>query len=299
MRYRNVEQAYIAYQNGNNVIKKLKELSKKQETTPEMIEIAYDMQAGTYISSCTNYQERWSLYCDEISEILQTYTQEGDRVLDVGTGELTTLTGVASSCFAQAERIYASDISWSRLSCGVDFFRDRSGLSPSRLQVLVSDLFRLPFGDGSIDLIWTSHALEPNGGREREALAELFRVAKRKLVLFEPSYENNSTAGKARMDQHGYIKNLPKIIDSLGGKCDDIIRIKNVSNPLNPTFAHIITPPKRPSAETVWACPSTGASMVEQADCFWCESARLAYPILQGIPVLREDAAILASHLRR
>ena len=39
-------------------------------------------------------------------------------------------------------------------------------------------------------------------------LRELFRVTKKKLVLFEPSYELNSEEGKVRMDRLGYIKDI-------------------------------------------------------------------------------------------
>ena len=64
----------------------------------------------------------------------------------------------------------------------------------------------------------SSHALEPNGGRLKQLMAELFRVTIDKLVLFEPCYEINTDAGKERMDRLGYIKNLDGVIAELGGK---------------------------------------------------------------------------------
>ena len=53
--------------------------------------------------------------------------------------------------------------------------------------------------------------MEPNGGREKEALLELSRIARKYLVLIEPAYEYASEKGKERMDLHGYVKNLPDV----------------------------------------------------------------------------------------
>jgi ubiquinone/menaquinone biosynthesis C-methylase UbiE len=32
--------------------------------------------------------------------------------------------------------------------------------------LVVADLFHIPFADNSVDVVYTSHSLEPNGGRE-------------------------------------------------------------------------------------------------------------------------------------
>ena len=41
-------------------------------------------------------------------------------------------------------------------------------------------------------------------------------MAKRKLILFEPSYELNSKDGQKRMDSLGYVKNIEGEVDKLG-----------------------------------------------------------------------------------
>ena len=40
----------------------------------------------------------------------------------------------------------------------------------------------------SVDIIYTNHSLEPNGGREEVILKELLRVTNKYLILFEPIY---------------------------------------------------------------------------------------------------------------
>jgi len=35
--------------------------------------------------------------------------------------------------------------------------------------------------------------------------------------------------------------------------------------------------------------------MQRRGDCYWSEASRLAYPIIGGIPVLREESAIYAT----
>ena len=72
----------------------------------------------------------------------------------------------------------------------------------------VGNMFHIPFADNSIDIVYTSHSMEPNGGREKEAMAELYRVAGKYLVLLEPSYELATDDGKQRMDRLGYVKGM-------------------------------------------------------------------------------------------
>lgn len=302
MFYGDLRYARAAFQRGDNVTTLLKQQFEVKHNSPEIIEIAYDLQAGSYIDSVKKNRSSWEAYVDEISSILRLYLTETDSILDVGTGEMTTLAGVAKSCYGGASDYYACDISWSRLIKGKGFLSEELCKPIAhKINPFVANLFHLPFVDDAIDVIWTSHALEPNGGKEKEALSELLRVSRKKLVLFEPYYEENSFEGRARMDQLGYIKGIPDVIKECGATCDDIIPLKNISNPLNPTYAFIITPSCRATEsrkDLLWACPATLLPMSHSGDCFWSEYSMFAYPIIQGIPILRPESAILASALK-
>lgn len=300
MLYCDLQSAKAIYERGDNVTSFLKECFGLDNNSPEIIEIAYDLQAGSYIDSVNRNREHWRKYTSEISDIISKHYSEGDTVLDVGTGEMTTLAGVAASCYSGLGDYFACDISWSRLQKGRQFLQAELGSSlSSKFQPIVADLFSLPFSDNSIDIVWTSHALEPNGGREKEAFGELLRVTRKKLIVFEPYYEKNSPEGKLRMERLGYVREIPKAVEDAGAKCDEIIPISNVSNPLNPTYAFVISPQAQKKNQTeLWACPATRLPMEKLQDCYWSDRSLLAYPIIGGIPILRPEAAVLASSMR-
>ena len=77
-------------------------------------------------------------------------------------------------------------------------------------------MFNLPLLDNSIDIVYTSHSMEPNGGHEEELLAELYRVTNNYLILLEPAYEFASEEARARMRKHGYVTNLYETAKRLG-----------------------------------------------------------------------------------
>lgn len=297
MKYCDLRPAIAAYREGRNVMQTLREMLGEAANTPQIIEIAYDLQAGSYVDHVRANRESWRAYTSELADVLRDHIAAGDRVLEAGTGEMTTLVGVANACYGGVSRHYAADISWSRIAKGRAFAAaELRGDLVATMSSFVGDLLRLPLRDRSIDVVWTLHALEPNVGREKTALAELFRVARKRVVLFEPSYEDNSDAGRARMDALGYVRRLPAAIAALGGRLEDKRPIAAISNPLNPTYAYIVTPPGGTSRnDDEWACPATRLPMQRRGDCYWSEASRLAYPIIGGIPVLREESAIYAT----
>ena len=301
MEYCDLRPAVDAYKNGRNVMATLRELLGTSANNDEIVEIAYDLQAGSYSAYVEQNRGYWSEYSQELATILGRYIKPGERSLDVGTGELTTLSGVAPLAFAENSAIFACDISFSRIKVGHSFVRSHLETQlADRVHPFVGNMFRLPFLDSSIDVVWTSHALEPNGGSEELAVSELFRVAANYLVLFEPSYENNSDEGRARMDSLGYIKGLPEVIRKIGGELIDIIPLGVVSNKLNPTHAFVCKKSSSNPAADIsnpWACPATRFQMFDMGPHFFSPESRLAYPVIAGIPVLRAEQAVLASTL--
>ena len=172
----------------------------------------------------------------------------------------------------------------------------------SKLSLFCADINQIPLPGSSLDVVSTFHALEPNGGNERALLLELKRVSKGKVIIFEPSYENNSDEGKARMDRLGYIKNIPGIVESLGGKIVDVQMCPCSANPLNPTAAYIISFSKESVSKDTdlvsYSEPGTSSTLRNDGDSYYSPEYGTSFPILSGIPMLLTRYSILTTYKR-
>jgi len=292
-----VLEAKSIYQKGENVTNYLRQKFGSEVNTSEIIEIAYDLQAGSYVENVESNFDKADSYAEELSNILNDNLERGDSLLDVGTGEITTLTLVLNKLETELSNVAALDISWSRLSIGMKFHRENRR-TKFPLKVFVADIKAIPLHEKCVDVVTSSHALEPNGRNLEALLLELFRVTKKKLVLFEPSYELNSEEGKARMDKLGYIKDIEATVSRLGGKVIDVLPIRHTANPLNPTACYIIEPPSQigKHIEIVTFCvPGTNFELKSDGQFLFSQDTGLVFPVLDDIAVLKTSSAILAT----
>ena len=297
MKFIDVLEAKSIYQKGENVTQYLRTKFGSVDNTSEIIEIAYDLQAGSYIEDLQHNHDKVEMYTTEISGILNNHLESGDSLLDVGTGEITTLTFVLNKLDIELSDIVALDISWSRLSVGMNFHEENRKIK-FPLKTFVADIKEIPLHEKCVDIVTSSHALEPNGKNLETLLLELFRITKKKLVLFEPSYELNTEEGRARMDELGYIKDIQGAVSKLGGKLIDVVPVKNISNPLNPTACYIIEPPSKNMKylDAVTFCvPGTNFKLEAQGDYLFSKDTGLVFPILDEIAILKTTSAILAT----
>jgi len=260
--------------------------------------IAYDLQAGAYVDHARINPTYINSWCTQLAGLLEPYIVAGDRILEVGVGEATTLTGVMKAITAQDICAYGFDLSWSRISVAQKWTEDNAVTA----RFFVGDLFHIPFEDSSIDVVYTSHSLEPNGGKEEIALKELLRVARKVVVLVEPCYELAPEKAQQRMREHGYVRELKSTAEALGVNVVDYRLLDVCNNPLNPSG--VITLVKSGVSKTSspiisggWQCPLTGVSLTDKGDYFYADSVGIAYPVLQGVPLLRPEHAVIASRL--
>jgi len=289
-----------AYARGENIIRALTE-SCPELPRSEIIEIAYDIQSGSYIKLAIDSPEILKAYAAEVYTILGKFLCSQDVFLDCGAGELTTL-GALMEHFPLEVEITACDISLSRLRLGRRFLRQSFALElVQNICLFVADMSVLPLADKSVDVVFTSHALEPNHGSEREIITELMRVARRHLLLFEPSWENANETVRARMDSHGYVRDLPQHIEEAGGRIVSVEPLPNPWNPLNPTYCYVVEPTHASkSVSTVdgrFLCPRSGSLLQSFNNYLWSHEGGWAYPEIDGIPCLRQKNALLMSHL--
>lgn len=296
-----LDKARKVYAENNNVTEFLKNELQKDYNTDEIIEIAYDLQAGNYIKNTNQNRANKDLYACELADILKPHLEHQSSLLDVGTGELTTLSLILNQINNMLLNVFAFDISWSRLYKGLSFFEQNCNNKNIKLQTFVADIKCIPLPSKSIDIVTSNHALEPNRNNLENLLKEIFRVAKNKCIFFEPSYELNCDEGKRRMDKLGYIKNIEGTVSNIGGKVIDIKLLKNIENILNPTACFIIEPPKTLSTseqkEIKFTVPGTDINLVKE-ECFYKSSdTGLVFPILKNIPILKNKYGVLATAL--
>lgn len=296
----NLSEIRRLYRSGANVIDHLKTTLGERYNTEQIVEVAYDLQAGSYIEYVREHQTVELQYQQQIAQFLRDVLEPGDSIVDVGTGEMTTLGPVAAACYDTVDAAFAIDISLSRVLVGRKYLTEQFGAALSRkIQPLTATLFKLPFASDGIDVVWTSHALEPNGGREHEAIAELARVTRKYLVLFEPSYERNSEQGKRRMERLGYIKNIEGVVASMPElEMVQVVRMPRPDDDPNPSYAHIIRK-RHPAAtrETALCCPLSLGKLEQRDGYLYSTHSLLAYPVIEGVPVLRIEKGICASIL--
>jgi uncharacterized protein YbaR (Trm112 family) len=281
------------YEQGKNISEFLRNEQGVETNTRDIIEVSYDLQTGSYIDAMknpamvTHKQE----YSREIARRIASLCSPRS-ILEAGVGEATTLSGVLEN-LGDGVGSYGFDLSWSRVSYAGKWLRSK-GFTDTVL--CLGDLFHIPFLDHSIDVVYTSHSIEPNGGQEQPILRELYRVAKKYLILLEPGYELAGDAAKRRMESHGYCRNLEHHCRSLGYDVLEHQLFPYTANPLNPTAITVIR--KEHDSESlpdVLACPMYKTPLTEIEGMLFSPEALTVYPIIGKIPCLRIEKGIFAS----
>lgn len=288
---------------GENITQYLRGLLDRAANDAEIIEIAYDMQAGSYIEMVSKNPDFIRDYAKQLSENAQPHVRAEDRILDLGAGELTTLCGVVDAFDVRPAEVWATDISWSRLHMGRQYMAAKYPHLSGSLQLFVADFARLPLADNAVDVSLSAHALEPNGANLEPLLAEIFRITARTCVFFEPGYEFATPEGQARMEAHGYIRNMGETVEKLGGRLVSATPMQTYSNPLNPTACYVVEVPGARSARAAdapdFTVPGTNDALRNEASFLRSADHGLCFPVLDGIPLLRRNSAVLASAMDR
>jgi len=290
--YSEIKKIKELFDSGANVMEHFRNQSNSRSNSIDAIKISYDLQAGTYIDAYKNNRDFNALYTGTLAKLLE-HLGNLQSVMEAGVGEATTLANVIEKMENKPAFACGFDISWSRINYAKAFARSKH---VDDQWLFTGDLFHIPLKDNSVDVVYTSHSIEPNGGREKEALQELYRVASRYLVLLEPAYELASDEAKARMEHHGYVRGLKATAESLGYKVNEYRLFDHIINPLNPTGLIVIE--KNATAASVhpqFACPITGGKLERAGDCFYAAESLMAYPIIGGVPCLLAENGVMAS----
>jgi ubiquinone/menaquinone biosynthesis C-methylase UbiE len=281
------------YERGDNIMQLLRDAGVT--TDSEAVLAAYDLQAGSYVEAmqAPGYSALKIEYASAIAKVLD---QLGGRsILEAGVGEATTISHVIPRLTSQPIVAAGFDISWSRVAKGRIYARSHAPLS-----LVVGDLFAIPAADNSFDVVYTSHSIEPNRGLEKAALKELYRVARRHVVLFEPAATYGSEATKSHIEHHHYCTDLNQHALELGFDVKEHRLFDIALSEENQTELLIIfknAGPDEQADNMRWiACPLCRTPLVDHLKQFYCEECCLVYPRIGDIPCLLSGAGILASN---
>ena len=282
------------YQRGENITALLRAAGERSANDEHAIEVSYDLQAGSYVECLRNEANAAAqdAYGAEVAKTIRSLCRPAS-VLEAGVGEATTLSRVMENLHEPGTRFAGFDISWSRVAVAQRWLAERC---LSKVLLCTGSLFQIPFAENSIDVVYTSHSMEPNGGREREIMCELYRIARRYLVLLEPAYELATPEGKQRMERHGYCRGIRQTCHELGFNLVEHRLFACQMSSVNPTALTIVEKPATsPPVAELLACPRYKTPLLRRGDVYFSPEALAVYPILAGIPCLRVENAIVAS----
>lgn len=286
------------YSRGENILGALRAMKDSDANSVEDILISYDFQAGSYTKQYTDSKDVRAFYRSTGKKIADEINKLGvfNSLLEVGVGEGTTLNSVLPHLTTAPKDILGFDISWSRLKFARAFLTH----SQQAVRLFTGDLFDIPLPDNSVELVYTNASVEPNGGREKDALKELYRITSKYLVLIEPDFELADVPTRQRMREHGYVEGIHTKAVEMGFSvveyrlwmahktCYSLIIIEK--------RPHVSPNEKYESPQL--ACPVTHAPLHKHSDAFlFSDDAMLAYPVLDNIPCLLKNNAILTVHL--
>lgn len=290
---KNLKNLKSLYKKGENIIQHLRKENKGQ-ISPEDIKISYDLQAGNYIKKAANYskfeEERGEIY----SEIIRNLGAF-NSILEVGIGEGTTFLQVSKRINHEVS-LFGFDFSFSRLLYAKELLQ---GNKPE-IKLFAGDMFNAPLLSNSVDVVYTNHTLEPNGGNESIVLKELHRITNKYLVLLEPIYELSSISSKEHMDKHGYVKNLYEHAKNLNFKIIDY-RLLFDGNNLNANSTGIIIIEKSNKIGNFYhenssplSCPVSKTQLKLVNESYYSSESLLLYPVIEDIPILIPENAVVA-----
>ena len=127
------------------------------------------------------------------------------------------------------------------------------------------------------------------------ALQELYRVANQYFILMESAYELSDEEAQARMKKHGYITELYKTAVELGYDIVEYSLYGMCTNPLNPTGFLVIKKEYKNDIKSSFCCPITRTSLKFINGAYYLHKSLLVYPVLDGIPCLTKENAIVAT----
>lgn len=302
------------YNQNINIQKYFRDLKGTNVNDINSILYSYDFQAGSYAREYLDEKIIEGIFAVDGKKVNMTKRQSVElqskyiveelsalhpkSILEVGVGEATSLCDIILNMEKNIQ-FSGLELSLSRLLYAQRF----AAYKNVDIDFVMGNMFSLPYKDNAFDVTFMLHSLESNTGREKEALKELVRVAAKYVVMLEPSYELGNEETKKRIKDLGYIDNLQNAIKNLNL---DIVKneLFRVTTYNNNTAITIIKKnsenqgsgsPSSMEKKAVYACPNCKTELHQHEEAYFCPECFNLYPVIQNIPILNVDNAILCS----
>ena len=298
-----------------NIMKYFREQGECQDgNSMDAVLCAYDYQAGDYTRNY--YSEKlvkdtyvWKEKEEEAYKKVDLTSGEFTRfaaksiakemkalefnsILEVGIGEATTICDILLD-LPDKKNVYGIELSLSRLYYAREFVEQKK----VSIELAVGDMFSLPFEDDSVDLVFTYYCIDAHRGKEKQALEEMLRVSRKYIILVEPTYELGNEETKKRIDEQRYINNLVETLSSMNVKILEhrLFDIFTYNNNSAITILEKTTKKEKEMKKIFYACPNCKKKLIKHEGNYFCENCYNVYPVLNNIPILLENNAVLCS----
>lgn len=226
-------------------------------------------------------EDYYSKYLNNI--IIKTNSKS---LLEVGAGELTLVAAIIKNLKKYfLDYTGALDLSLNRLIAGNEFIKKQN----LNIDFVVNgDASNLPFPDNSFDIVYTSHCLEQVPHLFLKAVNECSRVAKKYVVLIEPSYELGSEVTKNHIYKKGYIKITSKLLKKLELSIvfRKILPIKIFHNGSEIIILKKDGNKKEDLKKVQFLCPSCKSFLIKNEKKLICKNENCYFDIISEIPKL-------------
>ena len=295
--FKEIKKIRSLYSKNKNISKYLRNKKSESNNSIETILYSYDLQGGSDFARRRDsiISKNNKKMAKKISELLSNLGCKS--FLEAGTGEGLILGLLDPNKIKNTPNLYGFDLSLSRLLFAQKYLVQKKR---QKQNLFCANMLDIPLPNDSVDIVCTVMSMEPNHGSEREILSELFRVTRRYLILIEPTYELGSKQTKKHIIEHGYVRNLPNHIKKLGYKIKthEYLGLSHANNE-NALIVAEKNGKKSMMKKIEYVSPISTKSLKKYENFLYCKEDGYVYPIINGIPCLVKNNAILASHIHQ
>lgn len=280
--------AIEVYKKGENIVQALLEAGASKS---DSIEIAYELQAGSYTSDFYRSKSRKMRRNKTLHAIIKKYCSlsEVSSIGVFGVGEAVNWIEFDG----YIDDFYGVELSYSRLVYADNNLSKLEGVGAYTL--IKGDASEVIFNENSFDISMTLHSIEPNGNEQgAKMLRNVVSSSSKYILLFEPDYSTAPESMKKRMRENDYVCNISdeiKKIESI--KIIDKYNLDVVENSDNLTTCWVIEKiNKSSSKKKKMICPFSHDELIDYENIKYSQASGLAYPVINNFIFLNKDDAI-------